>query len=211
MELGLSRVFCDYKTKISSEYEWELGDCFSGGCFPVFTAKRKDSDKEYHCMLISKQNEKERLELFKDCEKYSSMIEIEEVVSTNNIIYVFYEAGQPLSGNIKIDDKMLIKMFIELNEINLSRDIDIIVYYSYEDIVLKDDKYKMRHSSIFRKSSNIRTDFALIKAMLKVFACFNLNVTEIKEIYYCIVGMANLDEKEMRIGYLNKKLRKLVV
>ena len=207
MEYDLPAIFCDLKINISSKYKWQLKTCLTKGLFPVFTAYREDNDKKYHCMLISNNHKEQKLKLFKECEKYSSIMEIDEIVEIDSITYAFYETGKLLT-DIKIDDKKLIKMFIELNEINLSK--DMLIYYSYNEFTSKDGEYKILHSSIFRKANNIRTDFALIKAILDIYTWFGLNNYYIKEIYFCIVGMSKCEEKEMREGYLNRKLRMLI-
>ena len=190
--------FWGFKTNITSKYEWEINYYIEGYGFPVFTAKRKDSKENYYCSLIHKDNKESCLKVFKECKKYSSLMEIKDIISIDDITYVFFEAGQ--FG--KIDEKKLLEMFIELNEINTSENTEIIIYYFINSIVFKNNKYKIYPfpSAVYEKNHG-RSDVELIGSMVLIFKGFGLSLTDkIKEIQHSIIEMQK--QKKPRRGYL---------
>ena len=196
--------FWDLKKNISPE--WEIQSYVEGYGFPIFTAKRKNDSKKYYCNLIHKDNKESCLKIFEECKKYSSFVEIYDIISTDNITYTFFEAGNKLD---EIDENKLLEMFIELNEINTSKK-GLIIYYFINKIIFKNNKYKIYpYPSIVDEQTRCRSDIELIGSMVLIFRGFGLKLTnKLIDIQSSIIKMQI--EKKPRKDYLNTRLRELL-
>ena len=205
--------------RISSKYEWEILEYLPGSCFPRFTAKRKGSEKGYYCQLMNEYERERYLPIYEECKKHRLIVSLDDHITINTITCVFYETGDAIKN--PIDEKKLIEMFIELNEINLagSRNLPgskIMIYYYHDEIVFKDDRYQIYPSSVFNKQVG-REEYLLAMSIHCIFEWFKLSLTDkIKDISH------HIREKEIHIktpekhleylaeNNLNKRLRALI-
>ena len=192
--------------RISSKYEWEILEYLPGSYLPRFTAKRKDSEKRYYCQLMNKDYNIRYLLIYEECKKYKSIVSLDDQVTINNITCVFYEIGDIIKN--PIDEKKLIEMFIELNDINLagSRNLPeskIMIHYYIDEIIFKDDRYQIYPSSAYEKQGN-KDEYSLAMDVFMVFKLFKLSLTDkIEEIKSVI------KEKEFPIETIEKHLKYL--
>ena len=185
----------------SSKYEWELKECETMLYVPKYTAKRKDNEKEYFCLLLEGDSIDSYMPIYEECKKYDSIVQFDDIVNINGVVVMlFYEKGEKL-GN-PIDEKKLLEMFIELNKINLAGSKMMIYYYMHE-IVFKDGRYQIYPSAIYEKQVD-QEEYILLLQIYKIFEKFNLGFKdEIEKI------KLNIREREVKVGKYEEHMKYL--
>ena len=204
--------------KISSKYEWEILKPISLLYITQYTAKRKGSTKEYYCLFVEELDQGKNMPLFNECKKHDDVIvPFCDEVMINKVICLFFRIGEEIENP---DEKKLLKMFIELNEINMasSRNLPgskITIYYYTHEIILSNGKYRIYPTSVYGKMTHLN-EFVLIRQMITTFKKFKLSLTDkLEEIYLESksneYGLSPEEHyKYLAEGNLNKKLRALI-
>ena len=204
--------------RISSKYEWEILKPLFLIYFRKFEAKQKESEKRFYCLFVTNDFSHERIEITEECEKCKSIVLSCDRIKINDIIILFYEEGESLKN--PIDEKKLLEMFIELNEINIagSRDLPgskIMIRYWDDEIVLINDSYQIHPTSVYIKQIH-KGEYLIAKEIFKIFKDYNLKLTDkIKRIHLdCKEKECNLSPREhleyLAEGNLNRRLRALI-
>ena len=174
---------------------------------PKFTAKRKDSEKKYYCYLIDEFDKERYLPIYEECKKHRSIVSLDDQIIINNITCVFYEVGEVIKN--PIDEKKLIEMFIELNDINLAEG-KIMIYYYTDEIIFKDGRYQIYPSAVYEKHIE---EYSLIVDIFMIFKLFKLSLlNKIEEIRLDIrrkkLRMETVEERleHLAENYLNKSI-----
>ena len=192
--------------RISLRHKWEIIGPSSGSYFiPRFIAKKWGCEKQYFCQVMYG-HDREYLPIYEECKKYNCIVSLEEQITISDITYLFYEKCNVLEN--PIDEKKLLKMFIELNKINLagSRDLPgskIMIYYCLSEIVFKDGRYQIYPSSAYNKDIG-REEYMLATEIFRVFKYFNLSLTNKIENIETIIK-----EKEQKIHSSKKHFKYL--
>ena len=155
--------------KVSSKYDWKIYNHIEWiPKFPtnVFAAIKEGEDNLYYCQIVENGKTKKYIEIDEKFRNFSLIIPNYDIITINNLTYIFYEYAQPIN-EINIDEKKLLKMFIELNIINASKDIDFIINYNSVLIVSKED-YKIYLIPSIEESIDLKpNDYYLINRIMK--------------------------------------------
>ena len=203
-------ILVNFKMIIISKYKWKIRTFVQGSNFPVFIAAKENSNNNYYCIFVDKDDKEKILKIIEECKNYTSIISIEDLITVDNITYVFFENIKTIDNLYSIDESKLLKLFIEIYDINNSDDVNLLTN-TINRIVIKDGEYKIDLLSIYKRSGNKRNDISLISNFSKIFEKFNLKkTTELKKIKFCIIGMDKEGETAMRKGFLRKELECLL-
>ena len=147
--------------------------------FPSFFSNKR---KHYYCKFIHKNDKDKILKLIKECESFPSIIPIEDLITIDDITYIFFERAETIDKLYSIDEKKLIELFIELCDINNPDNINLITSFCLDRIVFKDEKYKIDLLSVFNRKAYKRSDLEIITYLIRFFDEFNLKkISELKK------------------------------
>ena len=194
---------------VKAKYYWKVYyDCIKWCKISknIFIAIKEGEDNLYFCQLMEIEKTKKYFEIIEKCKNNPSIMQVYDSVTIDNLTYIFYEHAQPVEN---INEKKLLKMFIELNDINTSN-FDFIINYCIIKIV-NNENYKIYLMPSIEENTNELNDIYLINSIINFFKKNNLKyLNYLKKIYYCLLGMDKADEKEMRKGFLKRKLMHLM-
>ena len=127
-----------YQKNINSKYKWEITEHIKYYNSPLFKAKKSIDNEEYYCILSNRTN---IYEIINDVNCYETknntklpLVPIIDYIIIDNILYTFYEKFQHFKDVDEINERKLLKLFIEIYDYNLSSIysfpvLDITIFY----------------------------------------------------------------------------------
>ena len=105
------------------------------------------------CLFVHEEDRERVLKVIEECKNYT-IIPIEDSITINNITYIFFENVKLIDNLYSIDEKKLLKLFIEIYDINNSDDTNLITKNLLNRIVFKDENYKIDLLTVYNRNEN---------------------------------------------------------